>query len=396
MTATNRVALAIQFAIIPLYGALAGLAAETPGIPPLVPRPAAALIGLLALGALIVTAPAAARTFRRDWLTFAFLVPGLATILNGVVGFDPAASIGLGLLVTGIGAAGLYVARRADAAMTRLALRCFLWSGLAASLLALAMMLSRRPAGIYAYAHGRAIGTFLNPNELAAYTLIGLAVAVPLAVGSRGRDRLATVCALVFLVTLAATFSRWGALSAVCGVAVYAIVAKARVLLVAALVVALAGVALNAVAGAGHHNPRDDESRTVAWRTGWTTFQRFPLLGVGAFAYVKTYDEMRPPNAPGGRSAVAFDAHSLPISFAADGGIIAIVAAVMSFVILLRAALRAAGGAAAQPRMLAYALAAGMIALQIDGAINMVSMVFPLSLQVAMLSLAVLRTDALR
>ncbi len=391
----NRLSLAVLFAIIPLYGTLVALDPARPPIPPLVPAAVTVAIALAAVAALAGVVPAALRAGRRDWLTFAFLAPGAATILAALTGFDPVFGIGLGVLVTGLGAAGLALAREADAATVRLCIRAFLWSALAGCAIALAMVVTHRPAAIYAYDNGRAVGTFLNPNELAAYTLIALGVALPLAVASRGRDRLATVCSLVLIVTLGATFSRWGALSAVCGVAVYALAARARILLVAAAVIALAGIGLDAAAGARHHNPRDTEAREVAWRTGLTTFARFPLLGVGPLAFPKTYDALRPPEAPGSRTAVAFDPHSLPIAFAADGGIVAIVTLTISFAIVLRRVLREARGAARAARALALGLAAALVALLIDGGINTIVLFFPLGLQVVPLALAVVRTDAL-
>ena len=396
MRRVEPIALAVLFAIIPLYGTFAALFPAGPGIPPLVPRPLTVAIALVGLAALAATVPAAIRAGRRDWLTFACLAPGLATTLAAVTGFDPSLGLGLGAFVTGMGGAALVIAREADAATIRLCIRTFLWAALLASLLALAMLITKRPAALYAFDNGRAVGTFLNPNELAAFTLAGLGLAVPLAIASRGRDRLATLCAIVLVVTLGATFSRWGALSAVIGVAVYALAARARILLVAAVVVALAGIGLDALAGARHHNPRDTEARAVAWRTGLTTFERFPLLGVGPFAFPRTYDELRPPDAPGTTNAVAFDPHSLPIAFAADGGIVAIVTLTVSFVILLRALLRGARGAAALPRALGFSLAATLIALLADSAINTLSLMFPLCLQVTMLGVAVARTDALR
>jgi O-antigen ligase len=388
-------ALVVLYAIIPLYGTLGGLTAG-PGTPAVVPRAAAAAIGMVALAALAVLVPAAARVARRDRLTFAFLAPGLATILAAIPGFDPPLGVGFGLLVTGVGASGLVVARAADAAVTRLCIRVFLWSALAACVLALAMAITRRPAALYAFDNGRAVGTFLNPNELAAYTLAGLGVALPLALGTRARDRLATACALVLAVTLAATFSRWGALSAVCGVAAYALASRARALFAAALVLALAGIALDVTAGARHHNPRDAEARTVAWRTGLTTFLRFPLLGVGPLAFPKTYGELRPPDAPGERTAVAFDPHSLPIAFAADGGIVAVVTLIVASAVMLRRVLRAARAAPPLARSLCFALAAALVALFVDCGINTLTLFFPLGLQVVPLALAVVRTDALR
>jgi hypothetical protein len=389
-------AFAILFAIMPLYGTFAAFASAVPGISPLVPRPLTIAIALIDLAALAAVVPAAIRSARRDWLSFAFFGGGAATLLVALTGFDPPLGIGLGVFVLGIGGAGLAVARDADAATIRLCIRSFLWSALLASLLALVMVVSHRPAAIFAFNNGRAVGTFLNPNELAAYTLIALGLALPLAAASRGRDRLATLCAVVLIVTLAATFSRWGALCAVIGVAAYALAARARMLLVAALLVAVAGIGLDVLAGARHHNPRDTEARWVAWRTGLTTFERFPLLGVGPLAFPKTYDEMRPPGAPGTRTAVAFDPHSLPIAFAADGGIVSVVTLTIGCLVILREVLRVARGAAPLPRTLAFGLAAAMVALLVDGAINTVSLTFPLILQVVALALAVVRTDALR
>ncbi len=380
---------------MPLYGTLVALDPERPPIPAVIPHALAVLVGVLALAALAAVVPAAVRVARRDAMTAAFLAPGIATIVAALPGFDPPLGIGLGLLVTGIGGAGLVVARAADAASLRLFVRTLLWSALAACVLALAMQLTHRPAALYAYDNGRAVGTFLNPNELAGYTLIGLAVAVPLAAVSRGRDRLATVTAIVLAIALAATFSRFGLLCAVGGVAAYAVLARARGLLAVAVGIALAGVLLNAALGSRYHNPRDTEARTVAWQTGITTFERFPLLGVGPLAFPHVYDELRPPAAPGDRTAVAFDPHSLPIAFAAEGGIVAVVTLVASFVVMLRVVVRSArrSGSAAE-RALAFGLTAGLLALVADSTINTIVILFALGLQVVPLALGVVRTDA--
>ncbi|BDE04741.1 hypothetical protein WPS_00170 [Vulcanimicrobium alpinum] len=390
----SALGLAVLCAIIPLYGTFAALDPSRPPIPPLIPHAATAAAGLLALAALAAVVPAAARAVRRDALTLAFLAPGLATLVSAVTGFDPLSGIGLGVLVLGVGGAGLALAREADAATVRLCLRVLLWSALAAGALALTLFVLHRPAALYAYNNGRAVGTFLNPNELAAYALVLLSVAVPLAVASRGRDRLAVAAAAVLAVTLGATFSRWGALSAVCGVAAYALLARSRALLAAAAAVAVAGLAVNAWAGATHHNPRDTEARAVAWRAGITTFERFPLLGVGPLAFSRTYDTVRPPEAPGPRTPVAFDPHSLPIAFAADGGLLALITLSASFATVMRAVAVAAATARPAARMLALGLAAGLTALFVDCTINTISLFFVLGLQVVPLALAVVRTDA--
>ncbi len=151
---------------------------------------------------------------------------------------------------------------------------------------------------------------------------------------------------------------------------------------------------MNAVAGATHHNPRDTEARAVAWRTGWTTFERFPLLGVGPLAYAKTYDALRPPDAPGSRTPVAFDPHSLPLAFAASGGLVALVTLIASV------ADHAAAGLPGRARRLAGTARAGAgPGRRPDRAlrrlsINTISLFFPLGLQSVALAIAVGRNDA--
>jgi len=205
--------LAGGIALIPLSAQVVALDPTRPPIPLLVPPAGSVAILLLTVAALAAVVPAAVRAARRDALTAVFLVPGLGVILSGAAGFDPPTGIGLGVIVTGIGASGLVLAREADAATVRLVTRTFLWSALAASAFALLLLVTRVPAAVYAYDNGRAVGTFLNPNELAAYTLFGLAVALPLAVGSRGRDRLAVACAALLLIALAAARSARSAAS---------------------------------------------------------------------------------------------------------------------------------------------------------------------------------------
>jgi hypothetical protein len=103
---------------------------------------------------------------------------------------------------------------------------------------------------------------------------------------------------------------------------------------------------------------------------------------------------MRPPDAPGGGEPVAFDPHSLPIAFAADGGIVAVVTLAISLGIVLRRIVVSAARAAPVPRAVALGLAAGLVALVVDCGINTISLFFPLFLQVTPLALAAARTDA--
>ncbi|HTJ28097.1 MAG TPA: O-antigen ligase family protein [Candidatus Limnocylindria bacterium] len=390
----TRLGLATLVAIVPLYATLAALDPERPPIPPLLPHAVAVALGLAALAAYLSVVAAGLRAAQPATVRFGFLAGGIATLAAAFPGFDPVTGTGLGVLVLGMGLGGLALSR-ADAATVRLCVRTFLWSALLAALVALAMLVARRPVAIYAYDNGRAVGTFLNPNELAAYCLVALGCALPLAIVTRGRDRLAVAASVALAVALGATFSRWGAVSAVCGLAAFAFALRARRWLVLALAVAVAALALDLTAGARHHNPRDTEARDVAWRTGWTTFTRFPLLGVGPLAYAKTYEVFRSPDAPGPRAPVAFDPHSLPLSFAASGGLVALVTLGASVVILQRRIYRDARTAPQVGRLVALGLASGLLALYVDCTINTISLFFPLGLQGVGFALAAAREGVL-
>src|SRR6202022_931557 len=98
--------------------------------------------------------------------------------------------------------------------------------------------------------------------------------------------------------------------------------------------------------------------------------------------FPRTYDEMRPPDAPAASTAVAFDPHSLLIASAAYGGIVALVTFIATPGIMLRSLLRAAGTAAADARPVTLALFAALLALVVDCSINSLTLYFPLFLQV--------------
>jgi hypothetical protein len=114
---------------------------------------------------------------------------------------------------------------------------------------------------------------------------------------------------------------------------------------------------------------------------------------VGPLAYAKTYDVLRSPDSPGPRTPVAFDPHSLPLSFAADGGLVAVVTLTISVVVLLRTVLSQARRASGRARALALGLAAGLVALYVDATINTISIFFSLGYQSAALALATARGD---
>jgi O-antigen ligase len=273
---------------------------------------------------------------------------------------------------------------------TRAIVAATLASGALAALVAFAMLLLRTPAPLYAYNNARAVGIFLNPNELAAYLLVVLGLAFGVACFARSTPLriLGAVTILAGALALGATYSRWGFLAAGVGAAFFAVCVGGR--RAWAGVAAVVAVALILVLGPGqaHHNPRDDTSRIVAWTTGVRTWLAFPLTGIGPLAYRRTYDVLRPPEAPGGDAPVAFDPHSLPLAYLDESGLVGFVALLIGWAIYIREIARVLRTAGARRRALTLALTGGLVALNVHVLVNTISIYFPLATQGAALALA--------
>jgi hypothetical protein len=385
-------ALAALFWFTPLWALFVALDPERPALPLIAPRDAVFAFGVVALIDLAIVAVVAVRAKQSGALRLAFLAGSVPAFLAGLCGFDPVTSVAFAIGATGVQLGGLAISA-AGPRTTRLCLRAFLWSSLCACIAALAMLASHRPSALYEYDNARAVGTFLNPNELAAYAVVALGAAVPLAIYAR--DRLAIVTAIVLAVTLAATFSRWGIVSAACGVAAYALATRSRKLLGAVLGIALAGIAVNAALGARHHNPVDLEMRDAAWSVGVATFEHFPLLGVGSLAFGLTYDAMRTPGSPGSEHPTAFDPHSTPLAVAASGGVVSLITLLATTIFLTRSIYLGSARAPRVSKFLALGLASGLIGLYVDCMPNTIMVFFPLLYQTTGLAIAIARNGTL-
>lgn len=399
MSVADRVvvaALAFMFAAIPLQGTFEILDPLRPPIPPLVGAHAAAAIGLAMLAAAAICAFGAIRRPPPRPIVLAQLAPGTAIALAAALGFDPRTGFLLAAIVFAFGCVGLATDRYAELpGVAPLLVGSFLSAGTAAALVALAMVATRTPAALYAYNAGRAVGVFLNANECAAYLLVLLALAGGVLLVARGTALrvLASVALAVAALALGWTFSRWGYAAALAGVGAYGLVRPDRRAWLfggAGAVLAL-GLALGP--GSAHHDPRDDVARVVAWTTGVRTFLAFPLTGVGPFAFNRTYDVLRPPDAPGPRTPVAYDPHSLPLAFAAESGIAGLAALVFGYGVYARAIGRVLRTAPATRRTLALAVAAGLCALNVHALLNTISLYFALSAMMLALTLVVARID---
>lgn len=384
-------AIAFMFATVPLDGTFAVLDPLRSPFPPLLPPAGALALAGAVLAAAAVCAWGLLRRPPPRRIVFAQLGAGIAIVPAALLGFDSPTGLELALIVLALGLPGAALYRYAELPGV---LRCVLIVTLTAAALsagiALAMLATRTPAAIFAYNNGRALGTFLNPNELAAYLLVALSLASGVACCARGRRlrALATVALALGLGAFGATYSRWGFAAALAGVATFAVLVGGRRAWIGLGVLCFAALLLVAGPGRAYHNPRDDASRVVAWTTGLRTALAFPLTGVGPLAFRRTYDVLRPPEAPGGAAPVAFDPHSLPLAYLSESGLVGFLALLVCWSVYLREIPRALRGAGAQRRVLVYALAGGLVALNVHVLVNTISIYFALAPQGAALALA--------
>jgi O-antigen ligase len=367
--------LAFGFAAFPLYPAFISLSSVSPPGVSLVPRPMAiVLLAACVVGAVILTADAI-RTRARLPATFwpvAAYVGGW--FVAAVFGFDPATGLlfvadGLLVLVFHLSIARFYPDPRAALTM----MTAFLLSGTAVSLLGIGMMLSRRPAIIYAVGHGRAIGTFVVPGEFAGYLLFLIPTAVGVAMVARNRwlRWLSGAAAVVGAVALAGTYSRAGWLGFAVGGAFFIFMQRRSALLGLVLTGLLAIGLITISVYNGHHNPSEYFTRLSIWRTGMRTVQLFPVTGVGPGGFRLVYPALRPPDG----EPTAFHAHSYVLtSFAETGlvGLATLIALWWWFARELSAVMRGAEGAR---RTLGLAIAAGFVATWAQGTLDFIQVV---------------------
>jgi O-antigen ligase len=399
MTAADRTvvtAIAFMYVAIPLYGTFEVLDPVRLPIPALVDAPGAIAIALAMLIAAAICTWGAFRRPAPRRIVLAQLLAGAAIIPAALLGFDPQTGLELALIVLAMGIVGVAVYGYAVLpGVTRTIVIAWLSSATLSAVVAFVMIATRDPAPLYAYDNGRAVGTFLNPNELAAYLLVVLGLAAGIALYARSLPLRVLACTTLIagLLALGATYSRWGFLSAAVGALFFAVLAGGRRIWAGLAVVVVAAALLVAGPGQGHHNPRDDTSRIVAWTTGLRTWLAFPLTGVGPFAFRRTYDVLRPPEAPGGETPVAFDPHSLPLAYLDESGLVGFVALMWCWSVYIREIPRVLRAADPRRRALVYALAGGLVALNVHVLVNTISIYFALATQGAALALALAQRD---
>ena len=367
-------AFAFTYFVIPLFPPFITLTAVTiPGVS-LLPRAAAlallAIVGAIAVYALLLLL----QPPREKPATLVPLLLWLGTaLLAAMLGFDPAGGL---LFVAIFGLAVIWhltlLRYYRDPGVSRAIVWSYLSSGALASLAAIVMVLARVPAAQYTIGHGRAIGTFILPGELAGYLIVFLPIAGAIAACSRVGAVRALAGAGIALggAALLLSFSRAGWVGLAAGIAFYVFARrKARRRYAAAIL--FAGFAAVLLVFNAHHNPSENYTRLSIWQAGLEIVRRFPLTGVGPFDFARIYALVRLPDG----DATAFHAHDFLLTFFAETGLIGVLAVLYAwyrFGVELFGRLREATPA---NKTLALAVAAGLVGTLVQGSIDTVSVV---------------------
>ncbi len=367
-------AFAFTYFVVPLFPPFITLTAVTiPGVS-LVPRSfAVALLALMACVAVYAGALLLRRPVERPRTLIPLLLWLGAALVSALLGFDPAG----GMLFIGIFGLGVVwhlalLRYYTYPGVSRAIFFSYLISGAAASFAAVVMVIARVPADQYTIGHGRAIGTFILPGELAGYLIVFLPIAF--AVGRVARSRALRTLAWIALALGAAafilTFSRAGWMGLAAAIAFFAF-ARGTVRRRYAALIVLCGLAAVLVVFNVHHDPAENYTRLSIWQAGVEIVRRFPLTGVGPFDFARIYPLVRLPDG----DLTAFHAHSFLLTIFAEmgiAGVAAVLAAWWRFGVALRDRVRCAN---ARNATIALAVAAGLAGTWVQGLIDTVSVV---------------------
>jgi len=382
-------AFAFTYFVVPLFPPFITLTAVSiPGTSLVPPAFAIALLAMMAAIAVYAGLMLMRRPIERPPTMLPLLGWLCAALVSAVLGFNPAG----GLLFIGIFGLGVVwhlalLRYYTYPGVNRAIFWSYLVSGGLAALAAIVMVIARVPADQYTIGHGRAIGTFILPGELAGYLIIFLPIAFAVArVTSDAALRATAWCATALgLAALALTFSRAGWMGFAAAIAFLAF-AGGSVRRRYAPLILLAGLAAVLLVFNAHHNPAENYTRLSIWQAAVEIVRRFPLTGVGPFDFARIYPLVRLPDG----DLTAFHAHSFLLTIFAELGITGVIAVLWAwwrFGVALRDRLARATPA---HTLLALAIAAGLVGTWVQGLIDTVSVViFGLWLPSMALALAV-------
>jgi O-antigen ligase len=299
----------------------------------------------------------------------------LALAVPALAGFDPARGfemIGLALLAA---AAHLALVRWwTEPGVARTVVFTALGGGTALVLIALAMQLTHRPAGLYAANLGRATGLFITPNYFAAWLVPFIALAAGVALSAqRALERWsAAFAAGAGALALLATFSLGGWIGGAVAFVLGAWWLGRRAIAGGAVViVALAASVALFFPGITHHRIDERFVRLEAMRTGVHVATVFPLLGVGPLAYPTVYATFRDP-ATTEDAIVREHPHDVIVSLFAETGIAGVAAIAFGWWRMGRAIRERYRRADARTRRITACLCAGLVGRFAHGAVDLV------------------------
>jgi O-antigen ligase len=266
----------------------------------------------------------------------------------------------------------------------------FFASGLAVSLLGVAMVVTRTPAAAYAIAHGRAVGTFLVPGEFAGYLLllVPVGLGVMLCARSGWLRALAGASAVVGLVALWATYSRAGWFGLSVAAALLLFLRYRTIGFGIALVAALGCEAQWLIGFNDHHNPSEEFSRIPIWIASLRAVTLFPLTGVGPGGFREIFTSLRPPAGV----AVAFHPHGYVFEALVETGACGLAALAFLWYAFARTFLGRLRTARAGARILGYAFLAAFVATGVQALVDSVH-VLVLAAWIPFMALALEATD---
>jgi hypothetical protein len=368
----------VAAALWPLIPMLVQLAAVVPrGIAIGGREPAIVLASLLAVMLAIAICGMLAA-----WGPRAFLAPPLALPLAVLIGSQLlAAALGVawqaGAFEIGtqigdtIGFFAFWWTMR-DERTRRGVIATYLVSGILASAFAIALTLSRHPPAEFAYEHGRAAGTFLQPNEFAGYLLFLIPIGLAQSAAPPVLRRLGYLAAAIGAGGLVLSVSRaaWVGLLVALPVLVSRFGRRAVIMYTAFAVVAFAvgAIGFRDVA----HDPSENASRIAVWRGAVRMAERYALTGIGPLNFSRVYPLLKVPDA----AVDEVHAHDLPLNTLIENGVVGFAAFIWMLVAGIRAA-RAAGARIApddrERRLLYAAIAAGFLASAVQNTVDLVS-----------------------
>jgi O-antigen ligase len=366
--------LGVAFFLLPLYPSFIGLTgAPVPGVS-LVPRSLALV--LLALVSVIavywcVLLTAMPRRPMPTLLPVAALPA--AGLLAALLGFDPlAGALFIVILLFGVVAHATILRFARVPSILPTIFAAYLLSGILASMLAIALAFAHEPANLYTIGHGRAIGTFVLPGELAGYLIVYVPVALALArVKTLDLAGLAWPGIVLGSIAFVLTFSRAGWVGMAAALAVFVVLRRrGRGGRRFAAAIGAAALVVLALIFNAHHDPSENFTRPSIWDSALHMVSLFPLTGVGPFEFAQVYALFRTP----GGEPIAYHAHSVILTIAAEMGLVGLCALVfgwLRFVETLRARLRPDGTYG----VVAIGIAAGLIGTWVQGLIDTVSIV---------------------